>query len=83
MARKYEAIWNAIKNNLDPDAWVTVTVSNPLMVQTVINMVMLEKSRVNTTRKKLDLPSYGKLEIRREPTKLQVHFRLVNAGAQL
>lgn len=83
MARKYETIWLKIKENLDPEVWVTVTVSNPAMIQTVINMVQLEKSRAQTVRKKLDLPQFGTLEIRREPEKLRVHFRIKNAGAQL
>ena len=82
MTRKYEAIWLRIKENLDPEVWITVTVSNHAMIQTVINMVQLEKSRAHTTRKKLDLPSYGKLEIKREPEKLKVHFRINDAGAQ-
>lgn len=82
MTRKYEAIWLKIKDNLDPEIWITVTVSNREMIQTVINMVQLEKSRANTTRKRLDLPSFGRLEIKREPEKLKVHFRITDAGAQ-
>lgn len=83
MTRKYEAIWLRIKENLDPEVWVTVTVSNPSMIQTVINMVQLEKSRAQTVRKSLSLPLFGTLEIKREPDKLKVHFRIKNAGAQL
>ena len=83
MTRKYEGIWHKIRDNLDPDTWVVVTTSNREMVQTVINMVMIEKSRANITRKRLDLPSYGKLEIRRDFPNLRVSFRLIDAGAQL
>jgi hypothetical protein len=83
MPRKYETIWLKIKDNLDPDVWITVTVSNPSMIQTVINMVQLEKSRAQTARKALQLPQFGTLEIKREPALLKVHFRIKNAGAQL
>lgn len=82
MTRKYETIWLKIKDNLDPEVWITVTVTNHDMIQTVINMVQLEKSRANVTRKKLDLPSFGKLQIKREPEKFRVHFRINDAGAQ-
>lgn len=82
MTRKYEGIWIRIRDNLDPEVWVTVTVSNLDMIQTVINMVQVEKSRANVARRDLELPGYGILEIKREPDKLKVHFRIKNAGAQ-
>jgi len=81
--RKYEVIWITVRDNCDPDLWTTVTVENREMIQTVINMVQLEKSRAHLARKALDLPGYGRLEIARYPKELKVSFRLKNAGAQL
>lgn len=80
--RKYEIIWEKIKA-AEHDQWVIVTVKDIYMIQTIINMVQLEKSAAHTARKGLDLPAYGKLEIKRVPDKLQVHFRLKNSGANL
>lgn len=80
--RKYEVIWEKLKA-ADPDVWVEVKVQNIDMIQTVINMVQLEKSRAHRARKALDLPGYGKLKIRREPDRLRVFFILENSGAAL
>lgn len=81
--RKYEVIWEQIKKSTDPDKWVYVNVRSVDMIQTIINMVQVEKSAANVARKGLDLPSYGRLEITREPDKMRVGFRLKNNGAAL
>lgn len=82
--RRYEAIWEQIKNaSADPERWVQVTVVHVDMIQTVINMVQVEKSRANVSRKRLDLPAFGKLEIKREPEVKRVSFRVKNSGAAL
>lgn len=78
--RRYETIWELLKK-AEPDQWVEVKVSRPSQIQTIINMVQVEKSRAHTTRKKLDLPGYGRLQIRREPENLRVLFKLNDAGA--
>lgn len=80
--RHYEGIWEKLKV-ANHDQWVEVKVSNPAYIQTVINMVQNEKSRANVNRKRLDLPAYGKLVIRREPEKKRVLFLLKNSGAAL
>lgn len=77
--RKYEVIWEKIKN-ADPDKWVVVNCANIAMIQTVINMVQVEKSAQQVTRRRLDLPQFGKLVIQREPESLRVLFRLKNNG---
>lgn len=77
--RKYEVIWERIKN-CDPDKWVVVNCSSVAMIQTVINMVQVEKSEQQVTRRRLDLPQFGKLAIKREPEKLRVLFQLKNSG---
>lgn len=82
--RKYEIIWEQIKKaSGDPDVWIPVKVSNLAYMQTIINMVCVEKSAANVARKGLDLPSFGRLEIRRQPELLTVSFRLKNSGAAL
>lgn len=80
--RKYETIWEKLKA-ADDGQWVVVSVASASMIQTIINMVQLEKSRANVTRRKLDLPSFGRLEILREPEAKRVKFRLKNSGANL
>jgi hypothetical protein len=80
--RKYEVIWEKIKA-ADPGQWVDVSVVDTSMIQTIINMVQVEKSTANVARKRLDLPAYGKLVIRREPEKKRVGFMLKNSGAAL
>lgn len=80
--RKYEPIWQQLKEN-GSDKWVVVNVKRKESIQTIINMVQNEKSRANVSRKRLDLPAYGLLEIRREPEQLRVCFRLKNSGAAL
>jgi len=82
MARHYADIWHKLKT-ADIEQWVEVRVVNVNSIQTVINMVQNEKSRANVSRKRLDLPAFGKLEIRREPEKKRVLFRLKNSGAAL
>lgn len=83
--RKYEVIWEQIKSasNDDPDKWTYVHMSHADQMQTIINMVQLEKSQAHLARKALDLPAYGKLQIKREPAKKQVGFKLNNSGASL
>lgn len=80
--RKYEHIWELLKK-AEPDQWVEVRVRSDHQIQTIINMVQLEKSRATKYRKSLNLPLFGKLEIRRELDKLRVSFRLTNAGHML
>ena len=80
--RRYEGIWEKLKA-ADPEQWVIVTVASADRIQTIINMVQVEKSTANVTRKRLDLPAYGRLEIKREPAKKQVSFRLKDSGAAL
>lgn len=80
--RKYEVIWEKLKA-ADPDQWIVVSVSCEAQIQTIINMVQLEKSRANVARKALDLPAFGKLKIKREPKLLKVQFILQNSGAAL
>jgi hypothetical protein len=79
--RRYEGIWEALKKA--DEGWVTVSVKNADMIQTIINMVQVEKSRAQVARKALDLPRFGKLVIKREPEHLRVSFRLNNSGAAL
>lgn len=79
---KYDHIWQLLKNG-DGEKWVEVRVRRPEQIQTIINMVQNTKSRAHRTRVGLGLPGFGKLEIRREPEKLAVYFRLKNAGAML
>ena len=81
--RTYERIWLQIAATTDPSVWVTVQAHSPDQMKTIIGMVQLEKSRANMARKSLNLPSWGRLEIRREPKQLKLHFKLRNAGAQL
>jgi hypothetical protein len=80
--RKYEVIWEEIKN-AEVDKWVNVDVKDIAMIQTIINMVQVEKSAQNVNRKRLDLPAFGKLEIRRDLDKKRVSFRLRGSGAGL
>ena len=79
MLRRYEVIWEKIKE-ADHDQWVAVKFSSPSQLQTIINMVQVEKSKAHVARKQLDLPGFGKLKIRREPDKMQVLFTLANSG---
>jgi hypothetical protein len=60
-----------------------VTVKAEPMIQTVINMVQLEKSAQQVSRRRLDLPQFGKLVIRREPEHLKVHFQITYSGDAL
>lgn len=77
--RKYETIWEQVKiASLDPERWVVVTVKSEPMIQTIIDRVQGEKSRQQVARRALDLPRFGKLQIRREP--LRVSFRITNSG---
>jgi hypothetical protein len=81
--RKYQEIWEAVKKLQNQDQWVKVDVAHPDQIQTIINMVQLEKSREHTARKGLGVPAFGRLQIRREPEKKRVYFNLKNSGAQL
>lgn len=81
--RLYERIWLKIAETADPVLWVTVSANSLDQVETIVNMVQLEKCRANNARKALELPLWGRLAIKREPAKLLVHFKLRNAGAQL
>jgi hypothetical protein len=80
--RHYETIWEKLKH-ADMDQWVEVRVAHADRIQTIINMVQNEKSRANVARKALDLPSFGRLVIRREPENKKVFFKLNNSGAAL
>lgn len=80
--RRYEQIWELLKK-ADPEQWVEVKVSRPEQIQTIINMVQVEKSKAHTARKALDLPGYGRLMIRREPENKRVLFALKDSGALL
>jgi len=80
--RQYEGIWEKLKQ-ANHDQWVEVRVKNPDQIQTIINMVQNEKSTANVSRKRLDLPAFGRLVIRREPDKKRVLFLLKNSGAAL
>ena len=81
--RRYQEIWIKIKETCDPDEWVTVTCTYPGQIQTVINMVQAEKSHEHTAKRATGQAGYGRLEIKRDFAKLQVSFKLRNAGAQL
>lgn len=84
MAATYNQIWEALKKaQSDPQKWVVVAVMDIEMMQTIINMVQNIKSRAQTTHRALGLPQYGKLEIRREPQKKRLLFRLKNSGDAL
>lgn len=78
--RKYEQIWHQIKQASvnSPDQWVVVTVRDASMIQTIINMVQVEKSRQQVARRALDLPGFGKLRIKRE--QLKVSFKIDDSG---
>jgi hypothetical protein len=80
--RKYEAIWTKLKE-AEPEQWVVVKVADASRIQTIINMVQNEKSAAQVSRRRLDLPQFGRLVIKREPEKKQVSFRLENSGAAL
>ena len=82
MARKYEAIWLRIKA-AGEGRWVDVRYSSESQMQTIINMVQLEKSRANVSRKELQLPAFGRLKIDRQPEKKLVRFTLINSGDSL
>lgn len=82
MARKYEAIWLKIKQ-AGEGRWVDVAYQTEGQLQTIINMVQLEKSRANTARKELDLPAFGRLKIDRQPAQRRVRFTLINSGDSL
>ena len=77
--RRYEVIWQKLKQ-AQAEQWVTVSASSVSQMQTIINMVQKEKSLAQVSRKRLDLPLFGKLEIKREPELKQVSFRLLNSG---
>ena len=82
--RKYEVIWEQIKKaSANADQWVEVKVSDPEYMQTIYNMVCVEKSRAQVSRKALDLPSFGRLEIRKEPKNNRILFRLRDSGDAL
>lgn len=80
--RKYEVIWDKIKK-ADFDIWVKVDCASAAMIQTIINMVQVEKSAANVARKGLDLPQFGRLVILREPEIKRVSFKLKNSGDAL
>jgi hypothetical protein len=81
---QYERIWEALKQaQADPSVWIKVEVGSVEMMQTIINMVQNIKSRNQVSRRALDLPAFGKLEIRREPEKKRLFFRLKNSGDAL
>lgn len=79
MMRKYEVIWQKLKQ-AESEQWVIVRVSSASQIQSIINMVQKEKSLAQVSRKRLDLPAFGRLEIKREPNLKQVSFRLLNSG---
>lgn len=82
--RKYEVIWEQIKKaSSEAERWVEVQASTVAYMQTIINMVQLEKSRASVARRSLDLPSFGRLEIVRKPDDRKVLFRLKDSGAAL
>lgn len=80
--RKYEPLWNQIKEAAH-NQWVTVTLTSWSQHQTIINMVQLEKSRAKCARKGLDIPNYGKLVIERDEKNCKLRFRLEGAGHNL
>lgn len=80
--RKYEPLWEKLKT-ANPETGVVVTVKSEYMIQTIINALQNEKSLANVSRKRLDLPAYGKLVIVRDLPNLKVTFRLTNSGAAL
>jgi hypothetical protein len=82
MPRKYETIWLKIKE-AGEGQWVDVRFSNPGQLQTIINMVSLEKSKAQKNRKDLGMPRFGKLQIDRRPEKNMVRFTLINSGDSL
>jgi hypothetical protein len=83
MMRKYKQILDKLIKEADPESWVTVKVAHVDAIQTIINGLQKEKSMHNVTRKRLDLPAYGKLVIHRDTKNLKVSFKLTNSGAAL
>lgn len=81
--RKYEIIWEQLRKLQNPDQWVKVTYKSADMAQTIINAVQVEKSRAQRARKSVNLPSFGKLKIRRAPQEHALYFTLENSGDQL
>lgn len=77
--RKYEVIWEKLKT-AQSEQWVIVSIASATHMQAVINMVQKEKSLAQVSRKRLDLPQFGRLEIKREPELKRVSFRLLNSG---
>jgi hypothetical protein len=80
--RKYETIWQKIKD-AGEGSWVIVKFSTPAQLNTIINMVQLEKSRANVARRELELPAFGRLVILRDVSNLTVRFTLKNSGDSL
>lgn len=80
--RKYEVIWEQLKQ-AGSEKWIVINLADAAMMQTVINMVQVEKSRANVARKHLDLPQFGRLVIKRDLANKKVSFMLKNSGAAL
>ena len=80
--RKYEVIWEQLKQ-AGSEKWIVINLADAGMMQTIINMVQVEKSRANVARKNLDLPQFGRLVIKRDPLNKKVSFMLKNSGDAL
>jgi hypothetical protein len=80
--RKYEALFDRIKA-APHDKWIQVNVASVEQIQVIINGLQNEKSKQQTTRRRLDLCQFGKLVIRRDEKNLRVMFALSNSGDSL
>lgn len=78
--RKYESIWMKLKD-AGYEQKVVVAFNHPDQLQTIINMVQLEKSADQKNRKAMKMPSFGRLCIERRMDKKEVVFWLKDSGA--
>lgn len=73
MPRRYHDVWEQIKK------YKKVTVKcKANKVATIVQAVQKEKARENAPRAALELPTYGKLEIKQDKEKGEIVFRLVS-----
>ena len=76
MARRYASIWNQLKK----EKKCTIT-CKPAKMDTIVRCVRKEKSRENAPRHSLEIPSFGRLRVKREISNGVgiIYFRLVHS----
>lgn len=84
MSTPYQLLWQSlIAAQTTPERWVEVKVADTARIQNICNVIQNIKSKANVTRRRLDLPAFGKLEIKRLPAEKKVLFRLKDSGDAL